>query len=217
LYTVRSTRELDAIFEDLLALAQLKQWSEQTEVRGIADGAPYIRSRMADTFHACSFRFILDRPHAKEHLHAAGEALAQHGGAPTGEWAAAALARLEVGAAAEVVAELQAAAARTGSEVLRLEAKYFQRNQDAVAYAAYRERGWSTASSEVESGHRSVVQVRLKLPGTWWHPDNVPNILALRMLKANGWWSEYWAHRRQLWRSHAEVLRTDDARTRRAA
>ena len=61
-----------------------------------------------------------------------------------------------------------------------------ERNHDAVAYSEYRERGWSTASSEVESGHRSVVQVRLKLPGTWWHPDNVPYILALRMVKANG-------------------------------
>ena len=217
LYTVRSTGELETVFPDLLALAQLKHWTEETQVRGIADGARYIRPRLEDVFHACPFRFILDRPHAKEHLHAAGEALAQHGGAPAREWATTALDLLEVGSAAAVVAELRAATGRSGSDVLRLEANYFERNQDAVAYAEYRAHGWSTASSEVESGHRSVVQVRLKLPGTWWHPDNVPNILALRMLKANRWWAEYWSHRRQLWRSHAETLRTDDARTRLAA
>jgi len=68
LYSVRPTHELDEAFEDLLALACLKGWTQDTKVRGIADGAKYIRTRMADTFHACAFRFILDRPHAKEHL-----------------------------------------------------------------------------------------------------------------------------------------------------
>jgi hypothetical protein len=73
-----------------------------------------------------------------------------------------------------------------------------------VAYGAYREKGWSTAGSEVESSHRHVVQVRLKIPGAWWHPDSVPNILALRMLKANRWWDEYWHLQRELWRQRAQ-------------
>ena len=90
-------------------------------------------------------------------------------------------------------------------------------HDDAVAYQKYRERGWSTASSEVESGRRSVVQVRLKLPGTWWHPDNVKNILALRMIMVNGWWDEYWAWRRQAWKEHAHTLRTQNPRTLMAA
>ena len=214
LYTVRPTAELEEAFDDLLGLACLKGWSEQTSVRGIADGARHIRRRLADAFHACSFRFILDRPHAKEHLHDAGEALEALGGPPKDSWATEALDRLETGAALAVVAELRQAAERSGSETLRLEADYFERNHDAVAYEEYRERGWSTASSEVESGHRSVVQVRLKLPGTWWHPDNVQNILALRMVKANGWWAEYWAHQRNRWREHARALRSVEPRTR---
>jgi hypothetical protein len=221
LYTVRPTKELDEAFQDLLALACLKGWSEQTEVRGLADGARHIRPRMQDAFHACPFRFILDRPHAKEHLGKAAEELEKLGGAPKDEWADAALDRLESGAALEVVNELRLAMPRTKSdaahETLRLEADYFERNRDAVAYQTYRERGWSTASSEIESGHRSVVQVRLKLPGTWWHPDKVKNILALRMIKANGWWDEYWAHRRNRWREHALELRSLQTRTKLAA
>jgi len=218
LYTVRPTAELDEAFQDLLALACMKGWSEQTEVRGLADGARHIRPRMEDAFHACHFRFILDRPHAKEHLGTAGEELSKLGGVPKDEWTDAALDRLEAGAAFEVVAELRLAMERTTSkaarETLRLEADYIERNQDAVAYAAYRERGWSTASSEVESGHRSVVQVRLKLPGTWWHPDRVKNILALRMIKANGWWDDYWTLQRHRWREHALELRSALPRTR---
>lgn len=217
LYTVRPTGGLREVFEDLLGLAVLKGWTEETAVRGIADGARYIRTRMADTFHASPFRFILDRPHAVEHLGAAGEELEKLDGLPKATWVQSALARLECGETASVVAELRSAAEQHKNEILRIEANYFERNRDAVTYQEYRENGWSTASSEVESGHRSVVQVRLKLPGTWWHPDNVKNILALRMLKANGWWEEYWAWRRQAWREHAHTLRTQNPRTRLAA
>lgn len=208
LYTARPTNEIDGAFQDLLSLACLKGWSEQTEVRGIADGARHIRPRLAEVFHACPFRFILDRPHAKEHLAAAGTEIEKLAGQPGAEWAAAALEKLETGSAALVVEELRAAGRKSGNEILRLEADYFERNQDAVAYAEYREHGWSTASSEVESGHRSVVQVRLKLPGTWWHPDNVTNVLALRMLKANNWWVEYWAAQRREWRVDANTIKS---------
>ena len=103
---------------------------------------------------------------------------------------------------------------RAANDTLRLEADYFERNRDAVAYKHYREQGWGTASSEVESGHRSVIQVRLKLAGTWWHPDNVPNILALRMIRANRWWAEYWHHQRQQWRQRADDFRSTRPRTR---
>lgn len=44
----------------------------------------------------------------------------------------------------------------------------------------------------MESGHRQVIQARLKIAGAWWHPKNLPGILALRILKANDWWDEYW-------------------------
>jgi hypothetical protein len=217
LYTVRPTAELDESFADLLALACLKGWTETTQVRGIADGARHIRPRLADAFHASPFHFILDRPHAKEHLAAAGAELEAQGGVPKAVWADAALAKLEVGEALQVVAELRLAANRAPTDVLRLEADYFDRNQDAVLYQHYREQGWSTASSEVESGHRSVVQVRLKLPGTWWHPDNVKYILALRMIRANGWWPEYWEQQRHHWRERARELRTTHPRTQIAA
>jgi hypothetical protein len=218
LYSVRPTKELDEAFQDLLALACLKGWSEETAVRGLADGARHIRPRMEDAFHACTFRFILDRPHAKEHLCKAGEELEKLGGTPKNEWADAALDRLESGETLKVVDELRLAMPRAvsadGHEVLRLEADYFERNRDAVAYALYREQGWGTASSEVESGHRSIVQVRIKLPGTWWHPDKVKNILALRMVKANGWWDEYWADQRHHWGERAHELRSRGIRTR---
>ena len=120
-----------------------------------------------------------------------------------------------IGDAMQVVGELRdaAAAPSPNHDALRREADYFERNQDAVCYELYRERGWSTASSEVESGHRWIVQVRVKLSGTWWHPDNIKNILALRMIKANEWWNEYWDLQRERWRLRADDFRTTCACT----
>ena len=68
LYSVRPTGELEESFDDLFALACLKGWTELTQVRGLADGAHHIRPRMEEAFNAGPFRFILDRPHCKEHL-----------------------------------------------------------------------------------------------------------------------------------------------------
>ncbi len=123
LYTVRPTTDLEQVMRDLLGLAGLKGWTEQTAVRGIADGAIYIRRRLADTFHASPFRFILDRPHAIEHLDAAGAVLEQRGGLPKATWVQGALARLERGEARSVVAELRSAAEQHPHETLRLEAE----------------------------------------------------------------------------------------------
>lgn len=208
LYSVRPTNELDKAFEDLLALACMKDWTEDTSVRGIADGARYIRTRMEDTFHACSFQFILDRPHAKEHLSNVSKLLAGKNviqvSAQT--WYDQAIKHFEKGNAKVVVDELNAAFEQTKNDDIRREAKYFERNQDAVNYGDYRDREWSSASSEVESAHRHIVQVRLKIPGAWWHPDNIPNILALRMLKANAWWDEYWNTQKKAWRDRAKQL-----------
>lgn len=223
LYSARPTDELDESFDDLFALALLKGWTEQTEVRGLADGALHIRSRMEEVFNAGPFRFILDRPHCKEHLSSASELLRAEGALGEGvtpkQWAADALGRIETGDTESVVAELTRAWERSGpdpksrNDELRREAAYFDRNSDATRYADFRAEGWSTASSEVESAHRHVVQARVKISGAWWHPDNVSNILALRVLKANGWWQEYWAERRDAWRTRAESF----AEARRAA
>jgi hypothetical protein len=217
LYAVHPTSGLDASFSDLFGLALLLGWTTTTAVRGLADGAVHIRPRMEAAFAGGTFKFILDRPHCKEHLSDTGKLLEPSTEVPAAEWAATALNNMEQGRGDEVVVELfetwwaSGDSEETRIDDLFLQAGYFERNLDAVAYAEYRVLGWSTASSEVESGHRHVVQVRVKIAGAWWHPDTVDDILALRMLKANGWWSEYWAWRRKRWRERAMRFRTPDA------
>ena len=48
-------------------------------------------------------------------------------------------------------------------------------------------------SGEIESAHRYLVQKRLKLPGSWWKPENAKHMLSLRVSRHNGEWQSYWA------------------------
>lgn len=48
-------------------------------------------------------------------------------------------------------------------------------------------------SGQIESAHRYVIQLRLKLTGAWWKKDNADNMLSLRTLRANNMWEQYWA------------------------
>jgi len=59
------------------------------------------------------------------------------------------------------------------------------------------ERGLPIGSGEIESGHKSVLQRRLKLSGAWWKLENAEKMMALRITRANGEWQSYWSRLRQ--------------------
>lgn len=70
--------------------------------------------------------------------------------------------------------------------------QYLKRFKDAVDYDKFRAMGLPIGSGEVESAHRYIPQKRLKIPGATWHPDTVNPMLALRIIRANGWWEDFW-------------------------
>ena len=35
----------------------------------------------------------------------------------------------------------------------------------------------------------------MKLPGAWWSERNVNPMLALRVVRHNNWWDEFWAEK----------------------
>jgi len=53
--------------------------------------------------------------------------------------------------------------------------------------------GLPIGSGEIESAHRYVIQIRLKIAGAWWKIENLDKMLALRVLRANGGWGDYWS------------------------
>jgi hypothetical protein len=70
--------------------------------------------------------------------------------------------------------------------------RYLTERRGQLDYAGARARGLPIGSGEIESGHRHVVQQRLKLAGAWWKEPNAEAMLGLRVGRANGLWESYW-------------------------
>ena len=50
-------------------------------------------------------------------------------------------------------------------------------------------------SGMIESGHKHVLQKRLKITGASWLIENAQGIAHFRVLRANGEWKQYWENR----------------------
>lgn len=186
---VAAMAEYSVVTEQLFSAAVDRGLSEKTQVVGVADGGIGLREALDAKFSG--MRFILDRPHFKSHLYETADAVGLDS-VFREEWVHAAVVECEKGNAAVVVKSLNdyegAGAART-----HCLAKYLDRFKDAVDYEKARESGYPTGSGEVESAHRYIPQKRLKIAGACWSPSTINPMLALRVLRENEWWEDFWA------------------------
>lgn len=70
--------------------------------------------------------------------------------------------------------------------------RYRRERQEQMDYAGALAAGLPIGSGLSESGHRHVVQARLKKSGAWWKEGNARDMVGLRVLRANGDWETYW-------------------------
>jgi len=177
-----------AVVGQLFGAACTRGLSSQTEIVGVADGGQGLREELEAQFPG--LRFVLDRPHLKGHFYETAEAMGFKD-TERESWVAKRMQQIDRGDVGDVLQELNSFKGRGKARVRQLWG-YLTRFRDAVNYNAFREQGIPLGSGEVESAHRTVPQKRMKLPGTWWHPDTVNPMLALRVVRANDWWDEYW-------------------------
>lgn len=180
--------EYPAVVTQLFQAAVGRGLGSQTTTVAVADGGNGLREELAAQLP--NLHFIYDRPHLKEHLNQTAQAMGMDEPARK-EWVERILRTLDVGASEQVLAELQEHCGRGKTRVMQLH-KHLSRLCDALDYDAYRERGWPIGSGEVESAHRYIPQQRLKLPGACWSPSTINPMLALRVVRANGWWDDFW-------------------------
>ena len=76
--------------------------------------------------------------------------------------------------------------------------RYISQRQEHLDYAGALAAELPIGSGEVESGHRHVLQKRLKIAGAWWLERNAEAMLQLRTVRANRDWAKYWA---DLWKN----------------
>lgn len=163
----------------------------RTRVPGVGDGAEWILTQFQEPFGAQG-HYLVDFYHVSEYLAAAAATIKPQ--SPKA-WLRRQQGRLLENKVAAVLRALaihlepedaSAAPARTAH-------RYLEQRRAPLDYAGARAQGLNLGSGEIESGHRHVVQHRLKLAGSWWKEPNAEKILGLRVARANHLWHRYWS------------------------
>ena len=75
---------------------------------------------------------------------------------------------------------------------IRTAHRYFSNRVEQLDYPQALSKELPIGSGMIEGAHRHVLQKRLKLSGAWWKRDNLKHMIALRVLRANKQWDDYW-------------------------
>lgn len=177
------------VVQQLVSAAIDQGMSEHSQVYAVADGGNGLREALEASF--ANLTFILDRPHLKGQLYQGAEAIGLTG-SDRHKWVSDKLHLIDSGGVRQAIRTLKRYRG-PGKERITNLYEYLQRFADAVDYDYFRAIGLPIGSGEVESAHRYIPQKRLKIPGATWHPDTVNPMLALRIIRANNWWSDFWA------------------------
>ena len=165
----------------------------QTRVHGVGDGAPWIAEQVERTFgtHAT---YLVDFYHLCEYVAAAADVVASPAKAA---WLQEQQTRLKTNRWLEVLDTLQPwvepdHVAEPDAPV-RACSRYISNRTTFLDYQGALAADLPIGSGEIESAHRYVIQSRLKRAGAWWTLDNLENMLALRVRRANREWDAYWS------------------------
>lgn len=181
--------EYPEICDRLFRLAVSLGLGPQTQVLSVGDGG--IGLMEAIKAHLPNVQYIVDYYHMKSHIIETAEEMGKEG-KKKDSWILAAMKSLASGRQAQFRKRLRTHKGQGAHRVQNLQ-KHIKRFADCVHYDRYRELGYPIGSGDVESCHRSIPQRRLKLPGTWWHPDSINPMLSLLIIRPNGWWEDFWA------------------------
>lgn len=208
---VASLGSFDTVVGQLAALGAERGAGPDTLWAKVVDGGNGLREALDRRLPGPT---ILDKCHCRAHLFDTARAMGipeAKLGAEVARWTS----MLSAGGSPEVIEELEAwrptgwnaereAAHQArppdapvklddpGMDRVRCLAAHLLRFADAVGYDELEASGLPIGNGEIESAHRFIPQARLKLPGTWWLPENIDRVLALRVIRENGWWDDFW-------------------------
>ena len=170
---------------------------QKTKIHCLGDGALWIEGQVKKRLaHRASY--LIDFYHVSEYLAKAAIAIE---GREAGEWLREQKERMKENRVEEVLKELEEGLGKQeeeeGREAVKGCERYLNNRIEYLDYKGAREAGLPIGTGEVESGHRSVIQARLKIAGAWWKVENAEKMLGLRATRASGEWQAYWDELRQ--------------------
>lgn len=172
----------------------------QTKVHGLGDGAVWILNLFEEVFGAgkdSRATFTIDFHHVSDYLAAAALVVAPE---QNKDWLHQQQDRLRANQVEAVLGTLlpHLEAPEQKEAPVRSAHHYIDERREHLDYAGAVAAGLPIGSGEVESGHRHVLQKRLKIAGAWWLEPNAEAMLQLRAVRANNDWSKYWS---ELWKN----------------
>ena len=167
-------------------------WGLNSEIHALGDGAEWIRLQTREIFGEQG-QFLCDFFHVSEYLaDAAPTCRAQ---APD-RWRRTQQDRLKRGAVAKVIRamaeHLEPEDTPEEDAPVRNGHRYLTNRTDCLDYPRALRLELPIGSGLIESGHRHVLQARLKKAGAAWLVENADDIANLRVLRANGDWLSLW-------------------------
>lgn len=181
-----------SVVSQLHSAAVLIGMTSKTQVIGVADGGIGLSEELKNQFG--NMQFILDKSHLRDHLYDTAEELGiKKKDRPA--WVNPRLKDISAGKNDAVLKELEDENEKNPNERRSRLIGYIKRFYDALNYNELKSKGYPIGSGEIESAHKSVPQKRLKIPGASWMPESINPMLSLRILRANGWWQDFWDQR----------------------
>ena len=180
------------VVSQMHSAAVLTGMTAETKIIGVADGGIGLSEELKRQFP--SMQFILDKSHLKDHLYETAEALGINQKDRPG-WVKPRVRAISDGNVEAVLKELEEENIKNPNKRLKRLIGYLKRFYDALDYDNFKSMGYPIGSGEIESAHKSIPQKRLKIPGASWHADSIDPMLALRILRADDWWEDFWNQR----------------------
>jgi hypothetical protein len=163
-------------------------------VVAVNDGAEWITSFL--DYHCPRAERIIDFAHAAGYLAQAGKAVWGEESDTFKGWFANACHRLKHKPPEETMANLRLLQpkAKTDEQMTQIDSAlfYLSKRLPMLNYAHFRRRGYPIGSGCVESGHKVVLQQRMKGAGMRWAEQHLNPMLSLRNLICNDRWEEGW-------------------------
>lgn len=167
-------------------------WGMNSRIHTVGDGAEWIQLQSQEVFGEQG-HFLCDFFHVSEYLAAAAPVCRPH---QPNSWRHTQQERLKRGAAIKVVTalaeHLEPESTPDEEAPVRQAHRYLTNRLDFLDYPEALALGLPIGSGLIESGHRHVIQARLKKAGTAWLPDHADQIAHLRVIRANHQWTSLW-------------------------
>jgi hypothetical protein len=173
----------------------------KTKIHGLGDGAKWIETQMKRVF-LNQVNYLVDFYHVSEYL---SEAAEHSWTSEKDRWRRECQELLKQSKLDEVLGRIKKRLPLDWKEVKQGNEetegtpvekcyRYMSNRRNSLDYKCALENDLPIGSGEIESGHRHVIQKRLKIAGAWWKPDTAEYMLSLRILRANNDWEDYWQH-----------------------